>query len=158
MLTAPLPLLAAIAVRSAVVLLFLLLALRLLGKRQLAQVNLFDLVTIAAVSNAVQNAMTQGRGELTLGLASAGALLLVGWLLTTLVVRLPTLQQRMFGMPTVIINEGKLVRGNMQRERISEELLLATLRQHGLCDPEDVKTAVLEVDGSISVVPYAHEN
>ncbi len=157
MFFAPLHVLLALALRSAIVLLVLLAGFRVLGKRSIAAVNVYDLVMVAAVANAVQNAMTQGRGELTVGLASAGALLLVGRLLTLLFIRMPTLQDRLIGTPTVIINNGHLVRANMERERVEADWVMATLRNHGLRDPDQVKLAVLEVDGTLSVVPFERQ-
>ena len=144
-----------IAARTLIVLIFLVAALRLLGKRQIGQMNVYDLVFIMALSNAVQNAMTKGSGDLAVGFVSAGVLLLAGRLLSALFVRAPRLEERLVGMPAVLINNGKVAVDQMRREHITEEQLLAALRQHGLHTPEQVKMAVLEVDGSISIVPNA---
>jgi uncharacterized membrane protein YcaP (DUF421 family) len=145
--------LSTIAARTAIVLLYVTAGLRLLGKRQLAQVNIYDLVLIMALANAVQNAMTAGRGELTIGIVSAGMLLLIGHWLSGVLVRHPNLHDRLIGAPTVIITDGHLARDNMRREHLTEEQVLAALRQHGLSEPGEAKMAVLEVDGSLSVVP-----
>ncbi len=145
--------LSVLAGKSAVVILYLFLLYRLLGKRQLAQFNLYDLATIMAVANAVQNAMTSGKGDLAVGFVCAGTLLLVGWLITRVIVRAPKAQQIMFGTPTIILADGHVFDDRMHRERVTSEELSAALRQHGLCDPKEAKLAVLEVDGSISIVP-----
>lgn len=143
----------AIAVKTGIVLLGVVAGLRLLGKRQSAQLNIYDLVLLMALSNAVQNAMTGGRGNLAAGLVSAGTLLLLGRLFTELVVRRPHWEERIIGAPTVIITDGKLVREHMRREHLTEAQVMTALRQHGLTDPHDALLAVLECDGSLSVVP-----
>src|SRR5947209_12642794 len=101
--------LVAIACRTAIVLFGLTIGLRLLGKRQIGQMNVYDLVLVMALANAVQNAMTLGRGELSVGVVSAGVLLLVGRLLTSLFLRRPHLGERWVGTPTVIIDHGRLL-------------------------------------------------
>ncbi len=142
-----------IGVRSAIVLLWLVLGFRLLGKRQMGQMNIYDLAMVMLLANAVQNAMTMGKGEVLVGVVSAGALILLGRLLSALFVRLPKLEERLVGTPTVVIQHGQLVRENMRREHISEDEVMAALRVHGLGDPKDAQLAVLEVDGTLSVVP-----
>jgi uncharacterized membrane protein YcaP (DUF421 family) len=142
-----------IGVRTAIVLIYLAAGLRLLGKRQIGQMNLYDLVLVMALANAVQNAMTAGKGELSVGLVSAGTLLFIGRVVTALFVRQPQLEERLVGSPTLIINDGHLVWENMRREQITEEQVMTALREHELTDPGQAKLAVLEVDGSLSVVP-----
>jgi uncharacterized membrane protein YcaP (DUF421 family) len=142
-----------IAARTAIVLLFLAAGLRLFGKRQLGQMNVYDLAMIMALANAVQNAMTAGKGDLSVGIVSASMLFLVGRALTVLVTRLPRLEDELVGSPTLIINDGRLNREHMRRECVSEEQVLAALRAHGLTRVEDAQLAVLEVDGTLSVVP-----
>jgi uncharacterized membrane protein YcaP (DUF421 family) len=151
--SAPVPVLLALCVRTAVVLLWVVGGLRLLGKRQLGQLNVYDLAMVMAVANGVQNAMTAGRGELAVGLVSAGTLLLVGRVFVWLFVRLPRLEERLVGVPTILVNDGHLLSENMRRECISEAELCAAARIHGLTDPRDAKLIVLEVDGTLSVVP-----
>lgn len=145
-----------IATRSAIVLLVLIAGLRVLGKRQIGQMNIFDLVLVMALANAVQNAMTMGKGELTVGIASAGILIVIGRILTAMFLRRPRLEARWVGTPTTIISNGRLLRDHMRREHVTEEDVMAALRQHGLCDPSEAQLAVLEVDGTLSVVPRSH--
>src|SRR5439155_1359042 len=145
--------LSTIAARSALVLLFLVAGLRLMGKRQISQMNLYDLVLVMALANGVQNAMTAGRGELSVGIVSAGTLILIGRWVTGLFVRHPRLEERLIGTPTVIINDGQLVWDHVRREHLTEEEVLTALRQHGLEKPEEARLAVLEVDGTLSVCP-----
>ncbi len=139
--------------RAALVAVCVVVGFRLLGKRQLGQMNLYDLAMIMALANAVQNAMTAGRGELAIGIACASALLAVGRVLTAVFLRYPGLELRVMGTPTLVIQDGRPIAANMRREGISEQDLLRALREHGLEGPEQARLAVLEVDGSLSIVP-----
>src|SRR5436305_13138347 len=109
-------LLVGIAVRTASMALFLILGFRLLGKRQLGQLNIYDLAMIMALGNAIQNAMTQGKGQLAVGLVSAGTLMLIGKLFSLLFVRAPALEARVVGSPTVIVNNGQLLCDHLVHE------------------------------------------
>jgi uncharacterized membrane protein YcaP (DUF421 family) len=149
--------LAAIATRTVVVMVFLALGLRLLGKRQIGQMNLFDLALIMLLANAVQNAMTNGNGNLSVGIVSASALLIAGRTLTAFILRNPKLEKHVIGSPSILVNEGKFVKDHMKREHISEEQVLAAMRSHAICELSEVAMAVLEVDGTISIVPCESE-
>lgn len=142
-------------VRAGVVMLVLFAGFRLLGKREAAQMNIYDLAMIMAVSNAVQNAMTGGRGELPIGLLASTSLILIAWGLTKLFVRAPGLEKRFVGMPVILINDGVVLQDRLRKERVTQEELMLALRQHGLTAPTQVSLAVFEVDGSISIVPRA---
>lgn len=149
----PFFLLSAIAVRTVIVLLALLIGIRVFGKRQVGGMNLYDLALVLLLANAVQNALTEGSGRLSVGLVSAGTLLLVDRLLGIAFVKRPWLEARLVGTPTVIVNNGRLERARMRREGVSAEEILAAVRQMGLSDIADARLVVLEADGSLSVVP-----
>ena len=143
----------AIALRTVIVLLALVIGLRLLGKRQMGQFNIYDLALIMLLANAVQNAMTNGDGHILTGIVSAGALFLMGWIVSRAFINLPGLQQRVVGGSTLLVNNGQRIRDHMRRERITDDQVLAAMRQHGVCDFSEVRMAVLEIDGTISIVP-----
>lgn len=145
--------LSVIAARTAIVLIVLFLGIRVFGKRQLSGLNLYDLVVVLLLANAVQNAMTRGSGVLAVGIVSAGTLLVLERLLGTLLVKRPWLEAHLVGTPTVVVQDGKLERDYMRREGVTEEEIMAAIRQYGLGDLSEVRLAVLEVDGSLSVVP-----
>lgn len=132
---------------------YLVVLFRLLGKRQIGQLNIFDLAAIMGVANAVQNGMTMGSGNLSVGIQAVLILLITGRLLAAFLVKQPGIENRMLGTPTLLISDGEFLEQNMRREMITESQLLATMRAHGLTRPNDVRMAVLEVDGSISIVP-----
>ncbi len=144
-----------IAARTLIVILFCFAALRFFGKREIGQFNIYDIAFVMALANAVQNAMTMGKGDITVGIVSAGSLLLLGRGFSIIFVKVPKLEDRIIGMPTVIVNHGRVSHVNMRREHVNDEELMQVIRQHGLTDVRHVRLAVLEVDGTITVVPIA---
>jgi uncharacterized membrane protein YcaP (DUF421 family) len=146
-------LVAAAAARTAIVFVLLVAGIRITGKRQMGEMNLHDLLLVLIMANAVQNAMTKGDGHLGVALASAGTLIVLGWLLQTLISYRDSWQAVLLGVPTVIVENGRMIRGNMRREGITEQEVLAAVRDQGLADLAGVKLAVLEIDGTVSVIP-----
>ncbi len=145
--------LSVVAARSAIVLVFLTTGFRVLGKRDFGGMNVYDLVVILLLANAVQNAMTLGSGLLSVGIVSSATLLVSERLIGSLFSGRPSWEARLVGTPTVIVDHGRPVRENMRREGITDEELAAALRSYGLIDLSEVRLAVLEVDGSLSIVP-----
>lgn len=139
--------------KAVVVFLFLGIAFRLMGKRQIGQLNVYDLAMIMAIANAVQNAMTTGKGDLIVGIGLSTTLILLGWGFSRLFVLAPTLEKRIIGSPTILMNRGHILEDRLRRERVTDEELLEAFRTHGYADASKVSMAVLEVDGSISIVP-----
>jgi uncharacterized membrane protein YcaP (DUF421 family) len=144
---------AIIAAKTAVIYLFLIFGLRLLGKRELGQMSLYDLVMIIVLGNAVQNAMINNDNTLVGGLVAATVLLVLNRLFNMLTLRSHRIEALMVGEPVLIISNGMLLAAPMKRQGITEEQVMAALREHGMDDVAAVHMAVLEVDGTISVVP-----
>jgi uncharacterized membrane protein YcaP (DUF421 family) len=142
-----------IAARTAIVLLALLVGIRLFGKHELAGMTVFDLVVVLALANAVQNAMTKGGGALAIGIVSAGTLLAIDRLFGLVFTRRPSLESSFIGTPVVVVQNGRFERRNMEREGVTTDEVMAAVRSYGFATLRPVKLAVLEVDGSISVVP-----
>lgn len=138
--------------RTVIILVVMVIGFRLLGKRQLGQLNVYDLAMIMAAANAVQNAMTSGTGTFCVGVVCAGTLLLAGKAITKLFIRLPRFERAIVGTPTLIIRDGEMIKSHLRREGLSTEQVMQALRQHGCISPADISIAVLEVDGSITVV------
>jgi uncharacterized membrane protein YcaP (DUF421 family) len=141
-----------IVLRCTVVYLVLLVALRLTGKRQLGQFTPFDFAVLLIVSNAVQNAMIGPDTSLVGGLIGAATLLALNYGLSFLTARYNFLGREVLGDPTVLINDGHLVTDNLRRERVDPDDVLMAMREHGVEDIGKVKHAILETDGTISVV------
>jgi uncharacterized membrane protein YcaP (DUF421 family) len=139
--------------KTAILVGVLLVGFRLTGKRELSQFNVYDLAMLMALSNAVQNAMTGGLGNLPIGLAVSSTVVLVAWVISKVLARRPTLERRVLGTPTLLVSDGQPLPGPMARARVSPEQLDEACRERGVEDPSDCDLVVLEIDGSVSVVP-----
>ncbi len=142
-----------IGIRAAAVYLAVVLGLRLSGKREIGQMTLFDLVLLLLLANAVQNAMVGPDTSLIGGILAAGVLLALNLAVASLRLRWQPLRALLEGMPTLLVLHGRVLERNLRQEGLDLELLEAALREHGITDIREVEMAVLEVDGSISVVP-----
>jgi len=141
-----------IVVRSAVVYAFLLVVLRLMGKRQIGQLAPFDLVLILVLSNSVQNAMNGGDNSVLGGLVSAGTLFALNSVVAVVTARSKKAEALIEGHPLVLIHNGKLYDTMLKKASITRHELNSALRQAGCGCVEDVQYAVLENNGAISVI------
>ena len=142
-----------IILRTVLVYAALLIGLRLAGKREIGQMTVFDLIVLLLIANAVQNAMVGPDSSLTGGILAAAVLLVLNAVLSWLLQQSPRLRKLVEGSPTLLILHGQLLNDKMRREGIDIETLETALREHGISDRKDVEMAVLEIDGTISVVP-----
>lgn len=140
-----------IALRSVVIYLALLVALRLFGKREVGQFTVYDLVFVLLVANAVQPAMTGPDNSLAGGVVIIAALVLMNFAVARLD-RWHWFHRLVEGEPTVIVRDGRFLAGNMRREGIDQDEVETAIREHGLDDVSAVQIGVLEPDGSISIV------
>jgi uncharacterized membrane protein YcaP (DUF421 family) len=129
-----------------------LLGLRLAGKREVGQMTPFDLVLLLLLSNAVQNAMVGPDNSLVGGLVAAAVLILLNVAVGRLAARSAPIRGLVKGHARLLVNRGILVQKNLDDEGITREDLMQALREHGVATIEDVRLAVLEVDGTISVL------
>ncbi len=139
--------------KTAIVYVFLIVGLRLLGKRELGQMSVYDLILIVVIANSVQNAMIGQDNTLGGGLVAALTLLVLNRAFTWLMVQSDAIRRWMTGDPVLIVREGHLLKDAMRREGITSEHVMAAMREHGIGDLKNVQMAVLEADGSISIVP-----
>jgi uncharacterized membrane protein YcaP (DUF421 family) len=142
-----------LVVRAGVVYVFLFGLLRLTGKRQIGQLAPFDLVLLLVLSNAVQNSMNAGDNSLVGGLISAATLVAVNYGVGYATFRNKTLETLVEGRPEIIIHNGHVFEDVMKGAKLTHHELSAALRRAGCSCAEDVHSAVLENNGSISVVP-----
>jgi uncharacterized membrane protein YcaP (DUF421 family) len=133
--------------RPVIVYLFLVVFLRLFGKRELAQLNPFDLVVLLSLSNTVQNAMIGDDNSVSGGIIGAFSLLAINWVLAWLLFRAPKVTARLEGQPSTLIRDGIVDEAELQREILSHEDLLSVLNRNGFDDPSQVKLCVLEPSG-----------
>ena len=145
-------------VRSAIVYAFLIVLLRITGKRQIGQLAPFDLVILLVLSNTVQNSMNAGDNSLIGGLISAATLVGVNYLVGLATYNSKKLEAIIEGRPQVLIHNGKLYTDVMESAHLTHHELHAALRQAGCGSVEDVRSAVLENSGAISVIPLSKNN
>jgi uncharacterized membrane protein YcaP (DUF421 family) len=141
--------------KSLIVVTVLFVLFRVAGKRELSQLNVYDLAMLMALSNAVQNSMTGGLGNLAIGLATSSTVVVSAWVVTRVIGRRPGLERRVMGTPSVLVLDGRILRGHLRREEVTDDELAEACRGRGIEGPSAAKLVALEVDGSISVIPYA---
>lgn len=141
-----------IAFRSVVVYFFIIFAIRLFGKKELAQLSIIDLVFILLISNSVQNAMVGDNSTLIGGLTAATSLFVVNWILKNLIFKSKNLSEIVQGNPLMLVYHGKIIQKHLDQARLSNGELEAAIREHGVKDIKDVDIAILEVDGNISIL------
>jgi uncharacterized membrane protein YcaP (DUF421 family) len=146
----PLPLAEKI-IRPVIVYLCLIVFLRLFGKRELAQLNPFDLVVLLSLSNTVQNAMIGDDNSVSGGVVGAFSLLAINWLLMRVLFKAPKLNAALQGKAATLITAGKVDEAVMAQETMSQEDLIAVLNRNGFNDPAEVETCILEPNGTFYV-------
>lgn len=142
-----------IALRTAFVYGFLVVLLRLAGKREVGQLSILELITLLVISDAVQNSMTGGDETLLGGLVAATTLVGLDRGLSALRDRSKKVRRVIEGEPSLLVRHGRPLRAAMEKESITMDELETAVRSHGLIRVDDVAYAVLETDGTISVIP-----
>lgn len=143
-----------IILSSLIIYLFIIVAIRFFGKKELAQLSVIDLVLILLISNAVQNAMVSGDNSLIGGLIAAGTLFVVNYILKFLQYRFPQFSRALQGDAIMLVYKGKVIESHMRLAKITTNELLEAIREHGVEDVAKVDLAILEVDGNISVISH----
>lgn len=141
-----------IALRSLAVYAFMLIAIRLTGKKEFSQLNTIDVVLILLISNAVQNAMVGNNTSLLGGLAAAAVLFMLNYILKKVAFKNKKIRELIFEHPEILIHNGKLNFDKLSHLGISDEELKEAMREHGVEHYKDVKLAIFEVDGNISII------
>ena len=143
-----------IALRTSVVYVLVLIGIRLTGKREVGQMTPFDLTLLLLLSNSVQNAMTGPDTSLAGGAVAALVLLTLNFLLAEVSGMNRHFRKMVQGSPTLLVHNGECITTHMAKEHVSMDELNRALREHGVACVGDAALAVLEVDGSISVLKY----
>lgn len=141
-----------IVLRSAAVYVAIFILLRLTGKRQLGQFTPFDFTVLLLVANAVQNAMIGPDTSLLGGLLGAVTLLGTNYAVSAVADRNTRLAGQLIGHPTLLVDNGHLITAHLRKERIDPDEVLMAMREHGVEDIAKVRHAILETDGTISIV------
>jgi len=142
-----------LVLRCVVVYTFLIVLLRISGKRQIGQLAPFDLVLLLVLSNSVQNSMNAGDNSLVGGLISATTLVGINAVFGFVTYRSKKLEALIEGRPQVLIHNGRIFEDVMKRAQLTHHELNAALRDAGCSCPAEVHMAILENTGAISVVP-----
>jgi uncharacterized membrane protein YcaP (DUF421 family) len=141
-----------IIIRSASVYLFMLIALRIFGKKELSQLNTADVILILLISNSVQNAMVGSNISLLGGLAAASVLFVINFALKKLMYKSKWFSDFMQEKPEILIHNGKIDFKALSKLNITSDELQEAMREHGVEHFAEVKLAMLEIDGNISII------
>jgi uncharacterized membrane protein YcaP (DUF421 family) len=139
------------ALRAIIVYLFLVVALRVFGKRELAQLNPFDLVVLLTLSNAVQNAIIGEDNSVTGGLIGAFTLMTANYLLVRFIFKHRRLDQLLEGRPTTLIADGRIRRDGLAKELLTESELLTVAHRQGFTSLNEIDRCVLEPGGTFFI-------
>ena len=142
-----------IVIRSAIIYGFLVIALRIGGKREVGQLSTPDLVVLLIVANGAQNAMVGDNTTLIGGVVACITVLVLARIVQVITARSSLASKALIGEPRILVRDGATLTKAMHEEEISDDELMAALREHGVEKIDEVRLAVLEVDGSISILP-----
>ena len=143
-------------VRGLMVYLFLLILFRIAGRRTLGNITNFDFVLLLIISEATQNAMIGNDYSVTNGFLVILTLVGLDIFLSFMKQRFPAMERYVDGLPLVLVDQGRPLKDLMKRARVDEQDILASAREkHGLERMEQIKYAILETNGMISIVPKA---
>jgi uncharacterized membrane protein YcaP (DUF421 family) len=135
-----------------IIYIFVVVAIRLFGKKELSQLSVIDLVFILLISNAVQNAMVLSSPTLEGGLVAAATLFILNYVLKNIMYHFPKFGKIVQGSPIMLAYKGKVNEKNMKKAKITLDELNEAIREHGVTGVDEVDLAILEVDGNISVL------
>jgi len=138
-------------IRPVIVYLCLIVFLRIFGKRELAQLNPFDLVVLLSLSNTVQNAIIGDDNSVSGGIIGAFALLTINWLLMRVLYKAPKVTAALQGSATTLVKDGVVLEDALKQETLTHEELISVLNKNGFNDPSDVSECVLEPNGTFFV-------
>jgi uncharacterized membrane protein YcaP (DUF421 family) len=141
-----------VALRTGIVYLFLVVAIRLSGKREVGQMSVLELIVVLVISDAVQNSMVGDNTSIWGGIVAVLALLGLDFTLREISGRSRRVQKALEGEPRLLVRDGRLLQRAVREEGLDVGDIQAAIRAHGLARIEDVRLAVLETDGSISVI------
>lgn len=143
--------------RIAFVYFLLMVALRIMGKRELSEMSPFELVTLLMIPEIFSAALARGDFSMTNATIGVTALLTLVFLTSLLTFRFPRVERFVEGQPTVLVHNGRFLDRHMSRERVTPSEVFAEMYKSGLENLQQVRWAILEVDGKIAVIPANSE-
>ena len=141
-----------IVIRSVAVYFFMIIALRVFGKKQLSQLNTADVILILLISNSVQNAMVGNNTSLYGGIVAALALFVINFSFKKVMSKSEFIKNLVQDKPEILIHNGKIEFETIGRIGITNDELQEAMREHGVEHYKEVKLAMFEIDGSISII------
>ena len=141
-----------ITLRSVAVYFFMIIALRIFGKKELSQLNTADVILILLISNSVQNAMVGADTSLYGGIIAAFSLFLINFIFKKVMLKSKFIKGLVQDKPEILIHNGKTEFKTLARLGITSEELEEAMREHGIEYYKDVKLAMFEIDGNISII------
>lgn len=130
----------------------LVFLLRVSGKRTLSKMNAFDLVVTVAFGSTLASILTSRNVALVQGVVALGLLIALQLFCTFFAVRFPSFQKLIKAQPTLVFFQGRFLQEALRRQRITEEEMLAAMRQQGVAAPDEVDAVVIETEGTLSVL------
>lgn len=130
----------------------MVIALRVFGKKELSQLNTADIILILLISNSVQNAMVGNNTSLYGGMVAALALFIINFIFKKVMLNSKFIKSLVQDKPEILIHDGKIEFKTLARLGITSEELREAMREHGVEFFKDVKLAMFEIDGNISVI------
>lgn len=141
-----------IIIRSVCVYLFMVIALRIFGKKELSQLNTADVILILLISNSVQNAMVGSNSSLLGGIVAALVLFVVNFLLKRIMFRSKFIKELIQDKPEILVHNGKIEFKTLSKLGITSDELQEAMREHGIEFYNEIRLAMLEIDGNISII------
>jgi uncharacterized membrane protein YcaP (DUF421 family) len=141
-----------IVLRAVVVFVFLLVLMRVIGRRELSSLQPFDLILLIILGDAVQQGLTQDDYSLTGALLAIGTIAVLQVFVSWIGFRFPKARPVLEGTPIVVVQDGEVIERNLKRERLSVDEIREAARLEGIAHLADVKWAVLETTGHISFI------
>lgn len=143
-------------IRGVAIYVIIFFLVRFMGKKQLAKFTPFDLVLLMIISEAIQNGISGDDHSITGSLISVSVIIAMNMFFNIVLTKFPSMEKFIDGQPVVIILNGKMFKKVLKEQKITEAEVFEALREHEVMNPEDVKCAILEKDGNISVIKYSH--
>jgi len=141
-----------IILRSVAVYVFMVIALRIFGKKELSQLNTADVILILLISNSVQNAMVGSNSSLLGGITAAIALFIINLIFKKVMLNSKFIKELVQDKPEILVHDGKIYFKTLAKLGITSEELQEAMREHGVEFYKEVKLAMFEIDGSISII------
>ncbi|MEC4048738.1 YetF domain-containing protein [Flavobacterium sp. SUN046] len=141
-----------IVIRSVVVYFFMIVALRIFGKKELSQLNTADVILILLISNSVQNAMVGSNTSLLGGVVAAFALFIINMIFKKIMLHSKFIKNLVQDKPEVLVHNGTIEFKTLSKLGITSDELQEAMREHGVEHYKEVKLAMFEIDGSISII------